>query len=168
MKNNKFLLTAVLAAALFWFSDVFLHYFLYGEATFEIIPTDFNELWMRTTIVILMVAFGFFADHTHKKNVAKEKLKEAARIYNSMLQASHHILNNLLNQLLLFRMEAEKASEFDRHTLQLFDETIDEAKALIRNLSDIESITDSHILASIAPKPGPPSSSRSNPDSINP
>ncbi len=152
MKNNKFLLTALLAATLFWFSDAFLHYFVYGEPAFEFVPADLNEFWMRATIVLMMIAFGFYADHTHKKNVAKEKLKEAARIYNSMLQASHHILNNLLNQLLLFRMEAEKTSEFDRHTLQLFDETIDEAKALIRNLSDIESITDSHILASIAPK----------------
>lgn len=53
---------AFLIALVFWFSDSSVHHFLYKEATFELIPESFNELWMRVTIVALVLGFGIYVD----------------------------------------------------------------------------------------------------------
>lgn len=50
-------LSIVLALA-FWLLDSCIHYFLYREPTFQIIPQDSNELWMRVLICLLIVSLG--------------------------------------------------------------------------------------------------------------
>ncbi|NIO43697.1 MAG: hypothetical protein GTO41_28195 [Burkholderiales bacterium] len=50
-------LSIVLALA-FWLLDSCIHYFLYREPTFQIIPQDLNELWMRALICLLIVSLG--------------------------------------------------------------------------------------------------------------
>lgn len=50
-------LSIVLALA-FWLVDSCIHYFLYREPTFQIIPQDLNELWMRILICLLIVSLG--------------------------------------------------------------------------------------------------------------
>lgn len=151
MKNKTYGIAGFIIAIMFWFSDASIHYFVYGEPEFEFIPRDFNELWMRIVIVSLIVLFGLYADYSTKKQLINERRLEAARIYNSMIHASHHILNNLLNQMQLFKYEAQHCNNFDREILKLYDDAFDEAKDLIRRLSEVEHITDDNIWASIAP-----------------
>ena len=90
----------------FWFFDSSMHYLFYGEEKFEFIPDDFNELWMRIVIVVLIFLFGLYSDYASQKLIRREKELEALQVYNSMTNATHHILNNLLNQMQLFRFEA--------------------------------------------------------------
>jgi PAS domain S-box-containing protein len=72
IKNKHYFLKLAIPAALsFWVLDSFIHYYWYGELEFEIIPTDMNDLWMRSCIVILLVAFGFFADYKSKKSITR-------------------------------------------------------------------------------------------------
>ena len=89
-----------------------LHYFVYDEPGLELIPDDFNELWMRLVIVCLIVLFGLYADAVTRKRMIQEKQLAALKTYNSMIYATHHILNNLLNQMQLFRIAALKSPEF--------------------------------------------------------
>ncbi|MBL1278578.1 MAG: hypothetical protein COB30_021090 [Ectothiorhodospiraceae bacterium] len=133
-------------------SDSIIHYYLYGEKSFEIIPGDFNELWMRGVIVILLVSFGAYVEISTKKLIEKEKQLEASLIYHSIVRASHHILNNLLNQMQLFRMEALNSHSFDKEKIKLYDSAMDEASSLIKQLSEVKNISDENIRASVAPR----------------
>lgn len=77
---------------------------------------------------------------------------EVARTYNSMLHVSQHIINNLLNQMNLFKMEALKQEGFDKDVLKLYDNTINEASDLIKTLSRVEDISEGHIWTSAEQK----------------
>jgi len=68
-----------------------------------------------------------------------------------MIYASQHILNNLLNQMQLFRMEALRSNDFDRGIIELYDNAIDEATDLIQRLSQVKSITGESIWAAVDP-----------------
>ena len=74
---------------------------------------------------------------------------EVARTYNSMLHVSQHIINNLLNQMKLFKMEALKQEGFDQDVLKLYDNAINEASDLIETLSRVEDISEGHIWGSV-------------------
>ncbi len=63
----KYSLFGLFIAALYWFIDSSIHYFGYSEADFEIIPSEFNELWMRTAIFTLVIGFGAYVDISVKR-----------------------------------------------------------------------------------------------------
>ena len=69
--RHFFFILAVPVALLSWFFDSFIHYFWYGELEFEIIPSDANDLWMRSTIFLLLAAFGLFADFKSRTSIAE-------------------------------------------------------------------------------------------------
>jgi len=73
MKKNKYSITAFTIAVVFWFLDSTIHYFVYGEPQFEFMPDDFNELWMRSLIVLLIISFGIYADYSTRRLLIKEK-----------------------------------------------------------------------------------------------
>ena len=151
MKKRKFSVAASVIAFLFWFFDASIHYFVYGEPQFEFIPDDFNEFWMRVVIVLMLLLFGVYADYSVNKLIIKEKQQEAVRIYKSTIYSSCHILNNLLNQMQIVKMEALKCRDFDREFIKHYDNAFSEAKNLIQRLSEVENITDENIWASVDP-----------------
>jgi hypothetical protein len=61
-KKIKYTLIGLLIAVGFWFLDSAIHFFLYGEYQFELVPRDLNELWMRTAILFLVTGFGIYID----------------------------------------------------------------------------------------------------------
>ena len=151
IQTRAFTIASIIVAAVFWSFDSALHYLVYDEPGFEFIPEDFNELWMRLVVVCLIVLFGLYADSVTRKRMIQEKQLAALKTYNSMIYATHHILNNLLNQMQLFRIKALRSAEFDRETIRMYDQAMDEAKELVARLSRIESITEEDILASVDP-----------------
>lgn len=118
---------------------------------------------MRAVIVLLVILFGIYTDSSTKKLLIKEKQLEAASIYNSMIYASQHILNNLLNQMQLFKVEALKSDDFDPEIIKLYDNIIDEAISLVQRLSQVENVTGENIRASIDPNNVANSSNKINP-----
>ena len=158
MKKNIFTIIGLVIAVAFWIFESSIHYFVFEETSFELIPTEINEMWMRLFILLMIVLFGVFADSFSRKLVAKEKQLEATHIYESMLMATHHILNNLLNQMQLFRLEASKSKDFNHKIIQYFDVAVKEASDLIEKLSKVENISGENIFASVDPnKPKTPS-----------
>ena len=129
-KKHLFAAISISIALLFWFFDSIIHYFGYGESAFEVLPSDLNELWMRCVIVVLIVAFGVFAD----RRIGLEKVD----VYLAMLGATNHILRNHLQSMLMFRAEAKNSKDFDKDVLKLYDQMIDETVARIRNLENIQ------------------------------
>ena len=152
MKNRMFTIIAFIIAFLIWFLDSTIHYFVYGEPQFEFFPDDVDEFWMRSVIVILIILFGIFADSFSRNMLVKQQQTEAARIYRSMLSATHHILNNMLHQMGLFKMEALNSKDFDQDIIKLYDQVINEASDLVDRLSRVENITEENIWASVDPK----------------
>lgn len=142
MTKRIFTIASSVVAIIFWFFESAMHYFVHEEPQFEIIPSASNELWMRIVIVFLIVLFGVFADSFIQKIVHKQL--EVAHTYSSMIYASRHILNNLLNQMQLFKLEALKTKDFDRDIIKLYDNSIKEASDLIDTLSKIEVIPDAN------------------------
>ena len=150
--NNKILTIAAFTMALsFWFFDSSVHYFLYKEPVFEYIPGDFNELWMRTVIVLLMMLFGIFADYYSNSITSQDKQLDAVRAYNDMLHASLSILTNLLNQMQLFKLEAQRSQDFDQEIIKLYENAFDEASDLVERLSNLADVTDMKIGQTITP-----------------
>ena len=70
-RRHSFFILAIPVAIMSWFFDSFIHYFWYGELEFEIIPSDANDLWMRSTIFLLLAAFGLFADFKSRTSIAE-------------------------------------------------------------------------------------------------
>ena len=138
-------------ALTFWFFDSLIHHFLYNEPQFELVPEDFNELWMRSVIVLLIMIFGIFADYFTNKIMFKQKQLEVANVYGLMINASINVLNNLINQMRMFEMEALKSKDFDRDVINLYDNAIKEATYLIEALSKVEDITEREISAPAEP-----------------
>lgn len=137
-----FTIAAIAMALVFWFFDSLVHYFIYLEPHFEIVPNDFNELWMRIVIVILVVFFGIFADFFTQKIMFKQKQLEVAGIYSSLIHTSSDILDNLLLQMQLFKVEALKSKDFDRDVIKYYDSAIEQASDLITTLSKVEKALD--------------------------
>ena len=137
-----FTIAASVMATIFWFFDSSVHYFLYNDPQFEFIPTDFNELWMRTVIVLLIVLFGLFADFFTNRILFKEQQLEVVRIYDSMIHTSNAILTNLLNQMQLFKIEALRSKDFDRNVIKYYDNAIKQATELADTFSKIESMSE--------------------------
>ena len=142
-----FTIAACVTALIFWFFDSTVHYFIYKEQQYELIPEDFNELWMRSVIVLLIMLFGLFADYFTNKIMFKQKQLEVANVYSLMINASLNVLNNLINQMRIFEMEALKSKDFDRDVINLYDNAIKEATYLIDALSKVEDITEREIRA---------------------
>ena len=166
MKKKIFTIIAFALALILWFLDSSVHYFIYEESQFELVPNEFNELWMRTTIFVLIIFFGIFADYFTNSIMYKEKQLEVVHVYNNVLNSSVHILNNLLNQMQLFRLEALKSKDFDREVIKYYDSAIKEASDLIDTLSRVEDITNGDLGASADLNNVSNSSNRSNPAEV--
>lgn len=147
MKNRIYTVASCVMAVIFWIFESAMHYYVHEEPQFEIIPGESNELWMRIIIVFLITLFGILSDSFTNRIMRKQL--EVARTYNSMLHVSQHIINNLLNQMQLFKMEAMKSEGFDRDVLKLYDNAIDEAADLINTLSRVEDISEGHVWGSV-------------------
>lgn len=162
MKKYIFTLFAFIVAIVFWMFDSAVHFFIYGEPEFELFPHEFNELWMRSVIVILIVFLGILTDRFTKKIITKERQLEAVNIYSSTLSASQLILNNLLQSMQFFSDEAKSCKDFDPDIIKCFDSSIDQAMKLTARLSQIENITGENISASVDPNNLQDTRSRTN------
>lgn len=145
VKNRLLTISSILMASSFWFFDSFVHYFIYGEPKFEIVPANFNELWMRLVIISLMILFGIFADYFTNYIASKDKLLELTCVYNDLLHINVDVLNNQVEQMKLFKMEAQKSKDFDPKIIDLYDNAMSEIADLVASLTKVVDVTDSQI-----------------------
>lgn len=150
IKNYYFLKISLLFVLFFWISDSVIHYFIYNEIKFELIPSDLNELWMRCIIFVLLICFALFAD-SHTRKIA-EKEQEKMDVYISMLNANQHILNNFLQAMMMFRNAADKSEDIDDKITELYDKAIKNTIAQINNLHGIDKPNKNTIEERFLPK----------------
>jgi hypothetical protein len=133
---------------MYWLLDSVIHKYIYSEMTFELIPADINELWMRIIIVLLLLLIGLGADKHIKMIMEKEDEKQV--IFNATINSTQHILNNLLNQMQFFKLVAEESNTFDDEMLELYDQSLSNGKMLVERLSSVEVLTEENIHDSTA------------------
>ncbi len=105
-------------------------------------------------IAVLIVLVFFAADlllKERKRKIEHEKVK----VYKAMVSSAHHVLNNFLNQMLLFKITAEDTPGFDKEVLDLYDVVMEEAKEQISALSSITEVSEERIKEAVRPKSGP-------------
>ena len=142
MKNRQFIFIAFAVAVTFWLLESLIHYTIFDEPQFELIPGDMNELWMRLVIILLILIYGMYASFSIDKVMHKQL--EVARMYSSITHSGHHIINNLINQMQLFELEAKRCSDFDKDIIVFYDKAIKEASELADTLAKISDIPDSN------------------------
>jgi hypothetical protein len=137
-KKHFFLKLSILLALAYWFFDSVVHYFGYGELKFEIIPSDFDEFWMRSLIFILLLAFGVFADYHTNKIIEKDA--ENHDVYMAMLGVTRHILRNFSKNILSLRSDTEDSKDFNMEILKIYDQVMDDTITQIKNLEGIKRV----------------------------
>ena len=108
----------------------------FDDSSFDLIPSDTHELWMRLTVTGLIFLFGAIGEIFSKELLNKET--EKWEVYTSMIRANNHILNNFMNKMYLFKLEADDSKDFDKEILSQYTEIINETKAKIKNLEGID------------------------------
>lgn len=150
MNNHRYKSLGLLIACLYWLADSLIHKFFYGEIHLEFIPQDFNELWMRLAIFLMVICLGAYADFHTKEILLKEA--EKRKVFLSTVSATNHILNNFLNKMLLFKLEAERCSDFDKGKLALYDQIIYDTTKQIKKLESITELSAKNIKETVFPK----------------
>ena len=108
---------------------------------------EVDEIFIGAFIFIICLAIDLIRQQRDQK-VEQEKLK----VYRAMISSSHHILNNFLNQMQLFKITAENTPGFDRDVLGLYDRIMKEATEQIKALSNVSEVSEKHIQESVMPK----------------
>lgn len=78
----------------------------------------------------------------HKVTTAKQE-KEA--VYRMTAEGTQHILNNFLQKMLIFKVEAEQHQDFNRETLRLVNQIIEDAKDDVVRLTGLTELSEQSI-----------------------
>lgn len=77
---------------------------------------------------------------------------EKYEIYRAMAQSTQHILNNFLNQMMLFELTANKIDQFPNDVKVLIKEVINDSARKVEELSNIQEISADNIRKTVFPK----------------
>jgi uncharacterized protein YneF (UPF0154 family) len=135
-KNKTFTVAAFEMALFFWVLESAIHYFVFEEENFEFIPSEMNELWMRVVIVFLIMLLGVFADAFIARITQKQM--EVAHAYNALIQAGNETMDNLLQQMHLFKSEAQRSCDFNKDVLKYYDGAIQQASDLVERFENVD------------------------------
>lgn len=103
--------------------------------------------------IIPFFIFCLFAFFDLRKRQKEYKIEhEKLLIYKAMLSSSHHVLNNFLNQMQLFKITAEETPDFDPDILKLYSVILKKASEQIDSMSNITNIDEESIFNSVSPK----------------
>jgi hypothetical protein len=147
MRKYKYTIIICIAAALYWAAEALLHIFVFSDPESGFFPTDINELWMRSAIVVLMILFGIYADIQTRNLLAKEE--EKRDVFVATVSSTQHILNNLLNQLQLALVDTDETGALDEETRKLLKQALVEGKEQVIRLSSVTDLEGAAIRKSI-------------------
>ncbi|GAA4271918.1 hypothetical protein U6A24_22720 [Aquimarina gracilis] len=146
---NKYRLTlfGLVLSVFIYFSTIFLDLDLFEKfmdflASLE--EFEFDELIIP---FLIFVAF-LFIDTT--RNAWKIRVEnEKKNVYKAMLSSSHHILNNFIYQMDIFKLTAEDTPGFDAQVLAFYEDIISNASHQIDSLSNLSTIDEFSIRTSV-------------------
>jgi len=94
-------------------------------------------------IGIVFVLIGFLIDKIRlwRKRVGKRKIEKAKlATLRATMTTVHDVVNNFLNSLLLFRLEAENSAAMKDESLKMLDDLTSETAGKLKEIDDLENI----------------------------
>lgn len=148
---KKYNLTLIgLAAAALAYAIIMIAELEVFEAFVEFVEEyeaiELDEIFVPLGLFLLFA----FIDLIHRHRVQRVEI-EKKKVYQAMLRSSNHVLNNFINQMQLFRFYAEETEGFPKDALRLYDETIEEASAKIKAMSNVTKVDEETISSSVHP-----------------
>lgn len=113
---------------------------------------ELEHLEIDELIIPLLVFITFFVADSVRRSRADRIAKEKVKIYQAMVQSTHHVLNNLLNQMLFVKMKAEDTPGFDPEVIDIYDKIVEDAETQIHALSNVTTVSEESIHDSVRPK----------------
>ncbi len=150
MKHVRYKYYGLILAICYWLFDSIIHKLIFGEGDFEFIPSDVNELWMRSLIVFLIISFGFYIDISVRKLLEKEAEKHM--VFRSTVTAVQHVMNNMLHKMQIYRSKMSKCGNVSDEEVHQFNELVKQAADNIKKLGNITDVNEEKIIDSVKPK----------------
>jgi len=99
-------------AVLYWVIEAFLDALIFNEGTIfqRLVPSDLNEVWMRTLIVSLILALSAYVQSNSKRRQAEKKMHESNAFFSGVLKISLDgiIMVDASQHILIFNKGAEE------------------------------------------------------------
>ena len=150
MKKYRFTFSGFVFAVSILAMDSLSHVLTGKDTSFHLIPHTLHARIMYFMISAMLVILGFCADKQALTN--KAHAEDKRRIFTSAVDASQHILNNFLNNMLYFQMQARESQALDETTLNLLDQVIHDAAGQLQKLGEISDISEQNIRDTVYPK----------------
>lgn len=146
--NRKVVLTLSVACTLL----IVLGYYLSppGGEFWKVMANRSLAIFAVWSTAILVMMWESTQEKIRKIELAREK--EKREIYIATIHGAQHILNNLLNELTLVKLEVKRHPDFDKEISDMFDEMLAESDVLIKKLSSVSKIDQEDISQSVHPK----------------
>ena len=139
MRFNFFTLSLI-GAVFFWFAESLIHYFVFGEADFEVLPHDANEFWMRSLVCGLMIVIGYLAERhvRDREEIHAEKLRTLKATMNTV----QDMVGNSLNSLQLICIELESGKIPDEKSLHQIQKMVTQSSDKLKKLAEITEVIE--------------------------
>ncbi len=147
MNKYKLTLFGLVLSIFIYFSSIFLELDLFEK--FMAFIESMEEFEIDELIIPFLIFVVFlFIDTT--RNAWKIRVEnEKKNVYKAMLSSSHHILNNFIYQMDIFKLTAEDTPGFDAKVLAFYEDIISNASHQINSLSNVSSIDEFSIRTSV-------------------
>lgn len=133
IERQLYLVISLVSATIFWLGESLMHFIVLDNGQpFELIPGDFNELWMRTMISALVVLFGLYVQRQVNKrlDVKEEKMRTLKATMNTVQDRVGNTLFGIKMMLGKATRESRMDEETYRRVVAAIDETVEELDKL--------------------------------------
>ncbi|WP_281991183.1 hypothetical protein [Aquimarina aggregata] len=147
MNKYKLTLLGLVFSSFIYVSTILLELDLFDQFITFLKSFDYLEI---DELIFPFLIFCIFLFIDMRRNSKKVQLENAKlNIYKAMLCSSHHILNNFIYQMDIFKLTAEDTPGFDAKVLSFYEDIISNASYQIDSLSNLTTIDEFSIRTSV-------------------
>ncbi|MBQ4822484.1 hypothetical protein [Aquimarina sp. MMG016] len=147
MDKYKLTLIGLVLSVFFYFTAITLELELFEK--FIAFLASIEQFEVDEIIIPLLIFFVFLFIDTYRRSKKVEVENAKLNIYKAMLSSSHHILNNFVYQMDIFKLTAEDTPGFDAKILAFYEDIISNTSHQINSLSNLTTIDEYSIRSSV-------------------
>ena len=146
---NKYKLTVIglVLAVLIYLISIFLELNLIEQC--KTLLASIQQFELNEIVIPVLIFFVFLYLDTHRRSKRIQVENAKRNIYKAMLSSSHHILNNFIYQMGIFKITAEDTPGFDSKILDVYDDIVNSTSHKINSLSNLTTIDEFSIRKSV-------------------
>lgn len=124
LKKYSILIIGFLTSFSFWFLEAIIDMKLEDLENLDIVPIDFNELWMRSLVVILIMAMSFYVHISQAKTLKIERDK--SQLQEQLLDEQYKQMELILST----RKQTQQALQNFNKSVQSLSQQIEDGEVL--------------------------------------